>query len=71
MVNHYSLLLSCDVSPEEFLQKLLHYQERYVDRNIFTSQEHFHTVANRSPNAEQFLEKYAQLDSGKLVLEVF
>ncbi|XP_065207167.1 gamma-tubulin complex component 2-like isoform X2 [Planococcus citri] len=56
---------SCNVSSEEYLQKLLHYQDRYVNRNVVTSQEHYHTVASRSPNSEQFLQKYAQLDSGR------
>lgn len=64
-INCIHLLYSNDAFPEEYLQKLLHYQERYVGRNLITGQEHFQTVANRSPNAELFLEKYDHLDSKK------
>lgn len=56
---------SNESSPDVYLQQLLHYQGRYIERNLITGQEHVQTVANRSPNPDLFLQKFEQLDSGK------
>lgn len=63
----FTLCCSDDASPDEYLTKLVRYQERYVERTLTTGLERLNAVASRSPNPEEFLRKYDHLDSGKFV----